>query len=152
MKPSRFELALTVYHHFPVSSPVVASSDALSLQRQSSVVESAEAREGSRAHRQWEVSMNWGVVMLVVQFVPVRMQRFVDMVTGMRWKGDVCNERDMLGYLCSDWTKADALGASGLVSRRILALGSSGAHEQVRSLRGSIGIKAKNVGLRWDYE
>ncbi len=57
------------------------------MQRQRSVVESVEAREGSRAQRQWKVSMNWGVVRLVVQLVPVRMQRsvmeLVDMIAGL---------------------------------------------------------------------
>ncbi len=57
------------------------------MQRQRSAVESVEAREGSRAQRQWKVSMNWGVVRLVVQLVPVRMQRsvmeLVDMIAGL---------------------------------------------------------------------
>lgn len=57
------------------------------MQRQRSAVESVEAREGSRAQRQWKVSMNWGVVRLVEQLVPVRMQRsvmeLVDMIAGL---------------------------------------------------------------------
>ncbi len=57
------------------------------MQRQRSAVESVEAREGSMAQRQWKVSMNWGVVRLVVQLVPVRMQRsvmeLVDMIAGL---------------------------------------------------------------------
>lgn len=59
----------------------------LPMQRQRSAVESVEAREGSMAQRQWKVSMNWGVVRLVVQLVPVRMQRsvmeLVDMIAGL---------------------------------------------------------------------
>lgn len=93
MKPSRFELALTVCHHFPVLPPAVPSSVALLMQRQSSVVESVEAREGSMAQRQWKVSMNWGVVMLVVQLMPVRIQwsvmELVDMIAGLLLKGGV---------------------------------------------------------------
>ena len=74
VKLSRLELELSVYHHCPVFSPL---SEALPKQFQSSVVGSAEAREGSRAQRQWAESTNWGLVVVVEQLVPVRTQEFI---------------------------------------------------------------------------